>query len=304
MKKPDAILVGDIHARDDQPPCRLDDFLETQKRKFAWLKILWRELYEPLVIQSGDVFHKWKSSPEVINMTLSLLPPMVTIPGNPGKHNYFNEEGFDKDALKTIELAKAGWKILRQDAFMKEKVGSIIFPSLWNEKVPEVSEVNLYKVEPELFRFLLLTHRMLLDGPAPFSGDNALEFLLKYPYFDLMVTGHNHKPFVIKNKGRLLVNPGSFTRQSSDEDHKPRVYLWYAKENKVEPVFVPIEEGVITREHIVVKEQRDERLTAFVEKLAKDDREISMDFRENLLRASEGEGVRASVKQRIMEVMG
>src|SRR3972149_5199634 len=105
-QQPDAILVGDIRARDDTPQCRLDNFWETQTRKFRWLRQLWEDCGQPPVLQSGDVFHRWKSSPQVIGSVLNDLPPMVTITGNPGKHNYFNREGFERDALFVVQSSE------------------------------------------------------------------------------------------------------------------------------------------------------------------------------------------------------
>jgi hypothetical protein len=69
---------------------------------------------------------------------------------------------------------------------------------------------------------------------------------------------------------------------SADQiDHKPCVYLWYAKENKVEKVYYPIEQGVISREHIDVKEKREGRIAAFVNRL-KGNVEIGLSFEKNM----------------------
>jgi hypothetical protein len=45
------------------------------------------------------------------------------------------------------------------------------------------------------------------------------------------------------------------------------VFLWDAETNEVEQVFIPIEQGVISREHIDEPAERDERLESFVSKL-------------------------------------
>jgi hypothetical protein len=77
--------------------------------------------------------------------------------------------------------------------------------------------------------------------------------------------------------------------------------LWYAQSNTLEPVFVPIEEGVMSREHIAVAEHKDERISAFVESLSGQDRDLSIDFRDNCLRRVDGGTVRAEVRQRVLE---
>jgi hypothetical protein len=59
------------------------------------------------------------------------------------------------------------------------------------------------------------------------------------------------------------------------------VFLWYAETNTVKQVFLPIEEGVVSREHLVVKEERDQRIDAFIEKLG-GEYSISLSFEDNL----------------------
>ena len=86
--------------------------------------------------------------------------------------------------------------------------------------------------------------------------------------YDLIVTGDNHQSFTEEYQGRRLVNPGNLTRQVADQiDFQPRVALWYADTNTIEWVNLPKQEGVITREHIEVKTQRDQRIDAFISSL-------------------------------------
>lgn len=295
---PDAILVGDIHARDDQPTCRLDDFIETQKRKFIWLRKLWEECDRPYVIQSGDLFHRWKSSPQVINMVLGLLPPMITIPGNPGKHNYFNLEGFEKDALKTIAMSELGWDVLVEQPIPLNDCDAKIYPCLWEQEPPHPDATTNWIP-------ILLTHKMILDGPSAFDGVYGQDFLDRMTGYDLIVTGHNHKPMEFLINYRRLVNPGSFTRQSASETHQPRVYLWWAKRNTIRSVLVPIDKDVITREHIDEPKEKDARILAFVERLVNSDSsKITLSFKDNLKIKLDSKEIRTAVKNRLMEVLG
>jgi len=293
-EKPDAIIVGDIHARDDQPPCRLDNFWETQIRKFKWLRDLWDEYGRPVVLQPGDLFHRWKSSPQVISAVMNYLPPMVTIPGNPGKHNYYNQEGFERDALNVMVSAEMGWEVL-VDSNLHLYQNFDLVPGLWGLDVP--------KITPGHTKAILLTHRMILDGPAMFEGENGNDFLKKHKDYDLIVTGHNHKPMEFGLGTRVLVNPGSFTRQTASETHKPRVYLWWAKKNRIEAIFMLTEEDAITREHIDQDKARDERIASFVESLADSTLDVSIDFLKNIIGALESNKIRSVVKQRVMEAV-
>ena len=70
---------------------------------------------------------------------------------------------------------------------------------------------------------------------------------------------------MVKYKDRLLVNPGSITRQTADQaEHKPRVYLWFAETNSVTAEYLPIKTDVITKEHLEIKAERDMRMEAFI----------------------------------------
>ncbi len=295
--KPDAILVGDIHYRDSQPACRLDDFWETQKRKALWLRELWEELDRPLVLQPGDLFHHWKSSPRVISAVLEYLPPMITIPGNPGKHNYQTQEGFERDALYTVSLAEVGCRVLRSGGMVTD-AGDLILVQAWEEEIPEE-----YFHKHRRKMNIMITHRMILDGPAPFDGEHGLDFLKRNPGYDLILTGHNHKPMVFIHDGRLLINPGSFTRQTADETHEPRVYLWYKQDKEVKTIYVPIEENVITREHIDSVKIPDQRISAFVESLVENKIDATVRFVDNMKRYIEDPRVKERVKSRLLEVI-
>lgn len=299
MKKPDAILVGDLHIRDDTPKCRLDDFWQTQKRKMLWLKDLWESLDKPPILQPGDVFHKWKSSPQVINAVLNWLPPMVTIPGNPGKHNYFTQEGFERDALSVVASSKRRWVVLGdRKNWIPELPNDFmeVHAALWEKELIQVIP------HPSGRRQILITHKMIVQERKPFEGEYAGAFLRRMKSYDLILTGHNHQSFVQEQHGRLLVNPGSFTRQSTSEDHRPVVYLWHAANNTVEVIYVPIEDGVISKEHIDTPKERDERIAAFVERLDTD-LEVTIRFKDNILTHIEANEIRDMVKERVLEAI-
>jgi len=65
------------------------------------------------------------------------------------------------------------------------------------------------------------------------------------------------------------------------EVYKPRCYLYNFDDNEVEPVYFPIEEEVFDDRHIVEPKEKEERLSAFIEKLNME-WDLRLSFRANL----------------------
>jgi len=283
-RKPDAVLCSDLHLREDTPTCRTDDYQTAQWKKLAFIRHLQQE-YDCIVIHGGDLFHHWKPSPQLLSMAIMNLPAKFhTIYGQHDlpQHNF---ELRHKSGIHTLETDST-LTVLDECHFGQEpKDGSF-------------SETGLA---------VLVWHKMVWQGEKlwPDQVDPSAKRLLKqYPDYSLIVTGDNHKPFVEEYEGRLLVNPGSMMRMTADQiDHKPRVYLWYAEDNTVQPVYLPIESGVITREHITRTEERNDRIDAFISKLDTE-WEASVSFEENLERFAKSNNVRQSVMDIIIKAIG
>lgn len=264
VDNPSAILVGDIHLREDQPLCRTDNFWEAQWHKLTWLQTL-QQKYGCPVYCAGDVFHNWKASPYLISLALNLLPnDFWTVYGNHDlpRHNF---DLRDRSALRTCELAA--------EAKAFDEVH-------WGQ---EPNKGTLHYPGPE--RTLLVWHVMTYKEQEPWPGCtdlSAKQILEKYPQFDLILTGHNHQCFVEELEGRKLVNPGSFTRQTADQiDHQPCVFLWDQFTNDLTKMPVPCAPDVISRQHLEQSQERKERYEAFIARLNQEgDPELS--FEKNL----------------------
>jgi len=170
----------------------------------------------------------------------------------------------------------------------------------WGE-ISKVWSIPVYLLDASTsYKEILIWHIMTYQGKKPWPGcvdPMAAKLLRKYPQYNLIVTGHNHQSFTETHEDRLLVNPGSLTRHKADQiEHRPCVYLWYAKINTVEPVYLPIEQGVISRDHIERTKERNDRIDAFISKLD-DDWEAAVSFEENLKRFEDANNVRKSVME-------
>ncbi len=277
VNKADAILTADYHLREDNPICRIDYFLDTQIQKMKFIQQLQVKHNCP-VIHAGDLFNHWKASPYLITLALNYLPKnMFAVAGNHDLPNH-NIDLLDKSALNTLIHAKAI---------------NYLTGTHWGQK-PKNESLTIEG------RKILVWHVMTWKDDPPWPGctdPKAKDLLEEFLQYDLIVTGHNHNSFVEELNGRILINPGSITRQTADQEfYQPKVFLWYAKTNSVEPILIPIEKGVISREHIEHKEERDLRIKAFVERLT-NDWEVGVSFEANLERFQKENKIRSSVMQ-------
>lgn len=261
----DLILTSDWHLRETTPICRTDDFWETQWKKVEFVGKLATQHGCP-VLHAGDLFHHWKPSPNLIRMCIKHLPTQFyTIYGQHDlpQHNW---ELREKSGIAAVEEARR--LIVLDNCHWGQEPNRDKFSMITNH------------------RGILVWHKMIWQGKKlwPDQVDpSAMVILKKYETYDLIVTGDNHKAFVEEYNGRLLVNPGSLTRQDADQiDFKPRIYLYYADENRVEPVMVPIQKDAVTGIHIERSEERSDRIRAFVDKIATGEWEAGMSFEKNM----------------------
>ena len=279
INKPTALLCGDIHLREDVPVCRTDNYEERQWLKLDFISDLQNQ-YDIPVWCSGDLYHHWKPSPYLLAKTIKHLPKkFCTVLGN---------HDLPQHALQLLD--KCGVNVLAQAEILTILDGT----HFGQEPIASSLFVN------ERYDGILIWHVMTYQGKKPWpdcTDPVASSLLKKYPQFDLICTGDNHKTFVEEYEGRLLVNPGSMMRMTADQaDHKPSVFLWYAESNTVQQVFLPIEEGVISRAHLDVKEERNERIDAFISRLS-GDYKTELSFEANLSQFFQINEIKESVKQ-------
>jgi len=263
-RTPDAILTADWHIREDQPVCRTDVFWDTQWKKIDFIASLQRQ-YQCPIIHAGDLFDHWKPSPMLLSKTMQHIPDdFYTIYGNHDlpQHN--------------LELAyKTGIHVLERAGFLRVIKESENFDKFcmygahWLQEVPVTALESQYSKIPTI----LVWHTMTWQGKEPWHGcaDPASKQLLKkHSEYNLILTGHNHKTFIETHEGRVLLNPGSIFRANADQDeHQPCVWLWYTDSNTVEPVYIPTTD-CISRTHLEVKQERDNRIEAFINTLNTD----------------------------------
>lgn len=282
MKKtPDAILCADFHFRADNPECRKDIFLQTLSRKMKFLKKLQEHCNMAPFLFAGDLFHKWNNKPALLSWAIEQMPHYFY--GVPGNHDLpaHNLDRYSESSMGVVQMAR------KVSYLHGPKVRQKIM-SFHSKSVPFCAIGFPYGSKPEKppkkfekMRKVAVIHEYCYKGKKPFPGamNGVTKMMRKFPDYDLIVTGDNHIPFVHEMEGRLLVNPGSLTRQTADQiDHKPRVYLWFADDNRVEKLYLPIKKWHVSREHLDKTKERDEKIKIFVDRLDKNfETQISFD---------------------------
>jgi len=293
-KKPDAILTADWHIRPDTPECRTDDYFAAMERKIDFILELSKEYDCPILI-AGDIGNKPGDKENKVND--NSWPPWLLrwaiskFEGHeiiviPGQHDLPNHQLnlWERSGVGVLHAAGAieliGTEAHFPIASHFETFGIIPFPY----GIPIKSfDWDKYK-KPDIL-IISMTHQPVIENKPRWPDDNAPvghSLLKQFPEYQLILTGDNHIPFVAEYEGRILVNPGSIMRNTADqEDHKPRVYVWYSEENTAVPVYLPIEQNVITRKHIDFAQARDQRFDAFVTRV-KQDIEIQLSYENNL----------------------
>lgn len=284
--KVSAILTADWHLREDIPVCRTDNFWEAQWKKMDEVKAL-QQTFKCPVLHAGDLFNHWKPSPNLLSETIKHLPKrFYTIYGNHDLPQHNLELAY-KSGVHTLE--RAGKLETMDDVH-------------WGREPRGISSICCGTQTQQILVWHVMTYQGKLPWPRCKDPKSAT-LLRKYLEYDLILTGHNHKSFTETHEGHLLVNPGSLTRQAADQiNHEPSVYLWYAEINTVKRVVLNYTKDVISREHIEVQEERNDRIDAFISRLD-EDWEAAIGFEENLERFFQNNKVVPSVKQIVIDTM-
>jgi DNA repair exonuclease SbcCD nuclease subunit len=261
---PNMIICSDIHLREDTPIGRIDNYQKAQWKKMRIISGL-QQKYDCSVVHAGDLFDHWKPSPNLLRLAILHLPDQF--------YTVYGQHDIPQHNLKLAD--KCGINALAAGNHLN------ILPEAHWGQIPDKGSFLFPKGD----RRMLVWHKMNYKGAIPWPGctdPSAKALLKKYPQFDIIVTGDNHKTFIEEYEGRILVNPGSMMRMDADQiDHRPCVFLYYSSTNTVEPFYLPIEPNIISREHLDKVKRRDARIGAFIGKL-NTNWVVKVKFRDNL----------------------
>lgn len=281
--KPDALLCADLHLRSNNPLCRIDDYQYAQNNKLLFIADLAREYNIP-IIDSGDTFHK-AFSRKSLEITFINIFNQVSIYAICGNHDLVGHsyDNFNDSSIGVVFNALPYMQMKRES-----KVEEFKYSMSLKLKGKRIGVIHEYIHAPKI-----KNHK--IEG---YSTDQIFDKMFDY---DLILTGDNHITFTKQRGNQLLVNPGSMMRMNADQiNHKPCVFLWYAEDNRVEQVFLPIEDNVIDVSHIDIEKEKLDRTNAFIERM-NNDYELSLSFQKNMKQHLKVNKTRSAVENIIWE---
>lgn len=240
-------------------------------------------------LDAGDLFHSWKSAPETEILLLNLLYG-VQFHSIPGNHElpYHNADRLMQSSFSVLCAAE-------------------IIDNAQFTAVPCAVPKGFYSGESLRIGGLQIAimHGMVWEDKPPLpgmEGCSAVEILREYPQYDVILTGHNHKTFVVEHEDRILVNPGSLMRSAIDQvDHRPCFFILY-DDRSVEPVYIPVDDDVFADDVYQRQEAHADRLQAFLERV-QDTEGFSASFEDNLEIYCQRNGVKAGVREEISRAL-
>ena len=292
-----ALLLSDWHIRETTPQCRQDNFWEAQEKKINFILDLAKKHNCPILC-AGDLGHYPRWSCKLLEWTINKFKG-YKIFVIAGQHDIPHHQilQWPQSGIGVLHAAGA-IEFIQSPKIINNEF--MVYPFSYGEKIinPKEDNNDLPKIA--------MIHEMIVEKKDLFPNQNAPkghQLLKQFPEFSIILTGDNHNPFVAERAGRLLVNPGSMMRTTAAQiNHLPRVYLWYAKENKVEKVYLPIEHDVISREHIETTGQRSKRMDAYLERM-KQDVEIQLSYPQNMEAYFAKHRTQIAVKNKVWEAI-
>lgn len=255
------IYCSDLHLREDRPICRTDeDWIETQLKQLKFIANTAKK-HSAIVLIGGDIFHRSQVPDYIKNMFI----------------NTFN-------GLKVYAIAgqhDLPWHML-------SKIDQSSFGVLRNTGVvqdPVFCGYAHYGEQPSIKMDMVVIHESIFatdkDCPPGMKAFTAVEIFDKYPA-KWILSGDIHHGFCERQQGRHLIMGGCMNRQASDMiDYEPKIWFIDTDTDGVKPILIPDDVSMVTDIHIQNKEEREDRITAFVTSI-KESKTVSLDFELNV----------------------
>ena len=272
------VFLSDPHLMWDNPIGRLDDIVETQKKKWTFILDYCKSINAPLIM-SGDVFdspRSWRTLFWFTNLYMDYHD--VNMYSVRGQHEvYFRN--FLVESTSFGVLQKVGYIKLLTDV-PTEIDGVFLYGSSFNESIPVPKD--------SLAHNILVIHRMITPRPlwiGQTEYTDASYFLAKEAIgYDTVLAGDAHIQYLIQSSnGKIICNTGPLLRAEASKEmieHHPCIFVYDTETRSIETVEVPHEpaENVLSVEHLERKKETDLMLNNFIESVKNTDVKTGMSF--------------------------
>lgn len=293
-----AIFLADIHLSLKPPVWRSaePDWLEIQRRVLNEIQNL-HQVYNCPVICAGDIFDKWNTCPELINLALAFLPDnMYAIPG---QHDLPLHQIEDIHRSAYWTLVKAG----KITDFSKDLI-NISSSQLTLYGFPYDKSLTPLDCKSKFIQIAVVHDYVWI--PEYSYPDAPIEKRLsvhkkEWLGYNIVVYGDNHKGFLTTFGGTKIFNCGTLMRRKSDEiDYRPQVGL-LLESGEVVPHYLDISKDKYL-DIVDIEEKPDLDMTGFIEGLEKLGK-TALDFRDAMKEFLHRGGTSDEAKQIILEAM-
>lgn len=283
-------LVADLHLRQDVPRCRGEsdaEWLEHQRTRLM-------KIFEAQVVYiAGDIFHRARTPHKIVRLFLECVnaSPVRTVYIMPGNHDLL---------YNTMDTSGTSYGVL--EASGNSKI--VTFPSY----VPYGQVEPLVTWESKI----LGVHELCFpdDYDIPYGIKHFVtpsELFEEYPEYNMIVVGDMHKPHHTSKNDHHVINCGSMTVQSINEDDYAHGY--YDTNGKT-VYFTPYEDemNIVDDRSAHVGNDTNDELDAFISLVQNEygEEADALDFikitKEVLTKSKENSKVKKIVNKWIQEV--
>ena len=281
------IFATDLHLRTDVPVCRKEtekEWYETQKEQLEFVANMAFVENCPLFI-GGDIFHKPNVTDEIKNLFINTFS-QISVYAIAGQH----------------DLPNHSWENVNKSSFGVLRNSNILKPLSEFGMIRHFGQELIGKETG-----LVFIHDLIFESeksiPPNVKAKTAEQVLQEYPDAKWILCGDQHHYFHYKKQGRHVLMGGCFNRQVADFiNYTPVIWLLNTEENTAIPYPVPDDINMITNEHIQEKNDREDRISAFVTQV-RNSKSITLDFEDNVREAMKESELSEGAKNTVNELM-
>jgi len=273
---------ADFHISISVPQARKlteEEFFQVQVDKLKQVKEI---VKDDLLVIAGDIVDTglpYKSE-LLINLLVDNLPEnTVFISGNHELLGFGHrlDSAMEKGILGN--LARTRLKMINE-SFIYNDFNIIPFHYQKGRTVEHTDNLPKDKIN------VCVGHFLSFPNELPFWAKDAVthESIIKeFPEYDYFVIGDNHATDLTEGK---YLSPGALVRRTANQiKHKP--CIWELTKEGFKPHYLVVEKDAISKEHIIKKNGKDERLSLLAKKF-ENMNSVSTDFESNLETMYEG----------------